>query len=452
MNTLHHDYDHSDDEDPTATSGSRKRSSRACDQCRKTKSKCEKSPDSTTQCKSCILAGTTCTFLGPSYKRGPPKGYIRAIEQRWHQVEALLGAIIQCPDPQVQNIIGVLREDHLSREIIDRVDNGPYGPSGRLQQPNDATKEDFFASIMRSNERSPVPSSSQGSTRSRRQSRISREVVSSTQDNTLSIIPTTQWQDSVSSLLSSQTSGRRQSSSHTYDELSGEPASQRRRINGTWLPGAPEQPDPSTVDEPGDETDSTTQVLGHLSLDEHSEMRYHGNASGLHLLSRNDRTDDRIQSGIWHLPMARVWPPSKQTIFPHTPRDDSIDEMLPSVSVQDHLVSLYFTHIHPTFPVINKRRFLLEYDYKKHRNGLGDDMDSPSSQTSASSSTPRPETSQKVSKLLLFSMFAVASRFDESGAPPPPPGKMWEAGFDYLVSARSILSMFHYIIRRYSCP
>jgi hypothetical protein len=181
-----HYSDHSDDEaandvQPT----NRKRSSRgqytpvdrlssllfidklACDQCRKTKSKCERPAGNNTPCKSCILAGTgshsifhpehpfnshccyCCTSLylprhvpslafhsqrrrpnpqtsGPSYKRGPPKGYIHAIEQRWHQVESLLGAIIQCPDPTVQSLVSALSQDELAREIIRRVDNGPY--------------------------------------------------------------------------------------------------------------------------------------------------------------------------------------------------------------------------------------------------------------------------------------------------------------------------------------
>lgn len=35
-----------------------------------------------------------CTFLGPSRKRGPPKGYIDAIEARLHQTEAVLGIIL----------------------------------------------------------------------------------------------------------------------------------------------------------------------------------------------------------------------------------------------------------------------------------------------------------------------------------------------------------------------
>lgn len=72
------------------------------------------------------LSGYSYDLLGPSYKRGPPKGYIHAIEQRWHQVESLLGAIMQCTDPRVQGIVSELRQDELAREILGRVDTGPY--------------------------------------------------------------------------------------------------------------------------------------------------------------------------------------------------------------------------------------------------------------------------------------------------------------------------------------
>ncbi|KAJ6591310.1 hypothetical protein DFH09DRAFT_825847, partial [Mycena vulgaris] len=64
------------------------RSSKACDQCRKSKCKCERGTGDA--CRSCVLLGTECTFLGPSRKRGPPKGYIDAIEARLHQTEALV--------------------------------------------------------------------------------------------------------------------------------------------------------------------------------------------------------------------------------------------------------------------------------------------------------------------------------------------------------------------------
>lgn len=44
-----------------------------------------------------------CTFLGPSRKRGPPKGYIDAIESRLHQTEALVGIILALANP-VRNV------------------------------------------------------------------------------------------------------------------------------------------------------------------------------------------------------------------------------------------------------------------------------------------------------------------------------------------------------------
>ena len=46
-----------------------------------------------------------CTFLGPSRKRGPPKGYIDAIEARLHQTEALLGIIIGVRDERAQSLL-----------------------------------------------------------------------------------------------------------------------------------------------------------------------------------------------------------------------------------------------------------------------------------------------------------------------------------------------------------
>ena len=63
---------------------------------------------------------------GPSFKRGPPKGYIHAIEQRWHQVESVLGAILTSTDPYVQALINNLRKDDLARDILARVDSGPF--------------------------------------------------------------------------------------------------------------------------------------------------------------------------------------------------------------------------------------------------------------------------------------------------------------------------------------
>ena len=63
---------------------------------------------------------------GPSYKRGPPKGYINAIEQRMQHFEALLGAIMQTSDPRAISLISDLRQDELARSILNRVDAGRF--------------------------------------------------------------------------------------------------------------------------------------------------------------------------------------------------------------------------------------------------------------------------------------------------------------------------------------
>lgn len=159
-----HDDDEDDEDDDLGVvdphSGTResrpvrKRSSKACDNCRKAKCKCEKSADSAA-CRNCVLlaqgqsnfllcmdyeltTSAECTFLGPSRKRGPPKGYIDAIEARLHQLEALLGTIIASPDPRAQSLVADLISDPLARHIIARVDESPFGSRAREQ---DAAKD-----------------------------------------------------------------------------------------------------------------------------------------------------------------------------------------------------------------------------------------------------------------------------------------------------------------------
>ncbi|KAL0576702.1 hypothetical protein V5O48_005269 [Marasmius crinis-equi] len=280
---------------------SRKRSSRACDQCRKTKSKCERGPNDGVPCKSCSLTGTACTFLGPSYKRGPPKGYIHAIEQRWHQVESLLGVILQCPDPRVRSVVADLRQDELARDILMRVDMGPYGPSGRRFQAHNSTKEDFFASVLRSN--GSVPGRDQS--RTRRQSRVSREKVSSNLDRGLDVVPTQEWQDNLANRLASASSASSPvyPSSCSTPSQSGQPAPQRRRLEASPVDWNEMYTIEATSD--SDEHDSLkdpTEGIGELSLTENQEIRFHGKASGLHLLSKDNRTDDRNEGGIWRAP------------------------------------------------------------------------------------------------------------------------------------------------------
>ena len=58
--------------------------------------------------------------------------------------------------------------------------------------------------------------------------------------------------------------------------------------------------------------------------------------------------------------MARVWPLSKESSRLALDEED-VPITLPPLHVQDELLQLYFTYVHPTFPVINKSRFMSEY-------------------------------------------------------------------------------------------
>ena len=65
--------------------------------------------------------------------------------------------------------------------------------------------------------------------------------------------------------------------------------------------------------------------------------------------------------------MARVWPPS-HLYSKSNPLWDSNDVELPSQKLQDQLIDIYFTYVHPIFPVIHKARFLSEYNSRCGRD------------------------------------------------------------------------------------
>lgn len=81
-----------------------------------------------------MAAGHECTFLEPVRKRGPPKGYMNALEQRLSNAEALLGALVCSNDPRATSIITDLSEDSLASSILSRIKEGGFGLSGRLAQ------------------------------------------------------------------------------------------------------------------------------------------------------------------------------------------------------------------------------------------------------------------------------------------------------------------------------
>ncbi|KAI9226056.1 MAG: nuclear protein, partial [Piptocephalis tieghemiana] len=67
--------------------GRRQRSGRACDTCRRRKVRCDgESP----VCSNCKSVQASCTYNDTARKRGPPKGYIEAIELRLQRMESLI--------------------------------------------------------------------------------------------------------------------------------------------------------------------------------------------------------------------------------------------------------------------------------------------------------------------------------------------------------------------------
>ncbi|KAH6910608.1 fungal-specific transcription factor domain-containing protein [Coprinopsis sp. MPI-PUGE-AT-0042] len=457
----------------------RRRSSKACDQCRKSKCKCERTGPSE-PCKSCILLGTACTFLGPSRKRGPPKGYIDAIEARLHQTEALVGIMLATKDPRARSLLDDIAKDPLGREIINRVDNSAYGVKGRKRDGNTAGSKPRPGS---GSDTSSTPRDASGkidltSTHPSNEwqdrvvmmldgaplldTEMSPEVThsSANQKKGASGATTTQKQNTMRSEPSrvseaERTSGeegrpsprrqRRRLGDHEFspDGLR-QPSSAKdrgRRLSHTYSSLSPVNPiigdyRSSSVDSSSDSEVELAGAVGQLSLNEDEQVRYHGKASGLHLLDCKERVDGRNEGGIWRFPKARVWP----AVIPNgrmVPEEEA--SQLPDDPIQERLLTLYFRHIHSAFPVIHKHAF-----FEAYKNGH-----EGSSGTAGSLLADRHR--RRVPTLLLLAMFSLAARYDESTPLPPDPSLMWTAGDDYLDKAKVILNKSYSSSRPSTC-
>ena len=76
---------------------------------------------------------------GPTFRRGPPKGYIQALEARLHQMESVLAAIMSSKDARAVEIISDLRRDRLAKHILDGVDAGPFVRTSHYSAPYQTT-------------------------------------------------------------------------------------------------------------------------------------------------------------------------------------------------------------------------------------------------------------------------------------------------------------------------
>ncbi|RPD55889.1 hypothetical protein L227DRAFT_603343 [Lentinus tigrinus ALCF2SS1-6] len=473
----HLSYSEDDGDGPNEPGSSKqagvKRGTRACDRCRKIKSKCEPGSGTDDKCKNCEVANTPCTFQGPSFKRGPPKGYIHSIEQRWHQVECILATLME--SPRTQDVISDLRSDAFASAILDRVQAGPYGSRNRLQrlEPN---SEGYYAALVDVPEHAPA----RDDRRSRRQSRVSREIVS--QDPTVSATPTREWQDQLARRLAqgghwgyapTPLSPVSPSSTSTG---SNDYARTRRRLD--WPLNIPIQqnwdslytlPDSNRMDanDPGfrsystsnsersldpSNVDETAEAFGHLSVDQNKEartlsilssaFRYHGPASGLPLLAQSNRKagDDQQEHRIWKF-MHNVDPEVPGHDL--TEEEEDVEVQMPPREMRNYLLQLYFTYVHPFFPVVHKQDFLYHY------NSLSRSASPPST----AHTPPKKRPMQRPCKMLLLAMFAIATRYSSRPEDHPTHSSddISRAGQQYAVDAHKLLDRKYQSSRPSTC-
>jgi len=112
----------------------RKRNTRACDNCRKTKSKCDRD-DEDGPCDPCTFQGVECRFSTPTKQRGPKKGYLQVLESRCHAAEAVLGILLSLPDRRATSLLSELSEDLFVQSVLDQVNRSAFGPQGRPTSP-----------------------------------------------------------------------------------------------------------------------------------------------------------------------------------------------------------------------------------------------------------------------------------------------------------------------------
>ncbi|KAF9186319.1 hypothetical protein BGZ50_002554 [Haplosporangium sp. Z 11] len=70
----------------------RSKITKACDNCRRRRVKCDGVPDG---CGGCKAAKTQCVYTTSNTKRGPPKGYVEVIEDRLGKIENMLAGIVK---------------------------------------------------------------------------------------------------------------------------------------------------------------------------------------------------------------------------------------------------------------------------------------------------------------------------------------------------------------------
>ncbi|KAJ2067549.1 hypothetical protein GGH13_005266 [Coemansia sp. S155-1] len=268
----------------------RQRVSRACDRCRRKKTKCDaKRP----VCSHCQAISASCTYLDAAKKRGPPKGYIEVIENRLHKVEELLRDLVISDSAAARHVLEALRSPD-SDDLAIVTDS-----SGTL-----------FGGV----------------TLSELESRAAQNPIRT---------------PSSSFLLPEQCPSRssHRAMSHQPTIAAAEPLSMDDRTSTLVAPNAAparrhsnQAPADDSADNDG--TEHLTRLergVGHLTLDPTGSLRYLGDSSGWDIINRNlisSATSPRLTRGV---DGAFRWPPISTIPMRGTEEEDEDAKPAPGV-------------------------------------------------------------------------------------------------------------------------
>ncbi|PKY03171.1 hypothetical protein P168DRAFT_305496 [Aspergillus campestris IBT 28561] len=110
-------------------SARRKRSkiSRACDECRRKKVRCDASSETGVEtCSNCRRLGVVCQFSRVPMKRGPSKGYIKELAERLHTLENQMQPAMVHPDMSYQ-AMNEVSSPRAYQDFSPPIDTGPIG-------------------------------------------------------------------------------------------------------------------------------------------------------------------------------------------------------------------------------------------------------------------------------------------------------------------------------------
>lgn len=132
----------------------RRRVSRACDTCRRKKVRCDGLQPS---CTNCTTFGFQCTFNDSAKKRGPPKGYIEALENRLHRMENLLGGLVQTGERTKADLDSLNDDDDAESVDANWVPHSPDTPTTHSASESPTTTSMTAHDISISDEEDVLP-------------------------------------------------------------------------------------------------------------------------------------------------------------------------------------------------------------------------------------------------------------------------------------------------------